>query len=114
MDPIAVAILAITTLIALATTRKTSILNWVASAVNTVGILFVIIAGFAHAKTSNLTDPFLPFGAKGVFQAAAIVYFAFGGFGNIPSMADETRNPSRDIYHWGYSGRCRSSPSYTV
>ncbi|KAH7840332.1 hypothetical protein Vadar_015652 [Vaccinium darrowii] len=96
LDPIAVVVLAIASSLAMASTRKTSVLNWIASAVNSVVILFVIIAGFAHAKTSNLT-PFLPFGVKGVFQAAAIVYFAYGGFDNIATMAEETKNPSRDI-----------------
>ncbi|KAI4332075.1 hypothetical protein L6164_017014 [Bauhinia variegata] len=96
LDPIAVAVLAITTTIAIISTRKTSYLNWIASAVNTLVILFVIIAGFSHAKTSNLT-PFTPYGAKGIFQAAAIVYFAYGGFDSIATMAEETRNPSRDI-----------------
>lgn len=96
LDPIAVAVLATASAIAMASTRKTSYLNWVASAANTIVILFVLIAGFAHADTSNL-KPFFPFGAKGVFQAAAIVYFAYGGFDSIATMAEETRNPSRDI-----------------
>ncbi|KZV46345.1 cationic amino acid transporter 5 [Dorcoceras hygrometricum] len=55
-----------------------------------------LIAGFAHAKASNL-KPFLPHGAEGMFKAAAIVYFAYGGFDNIATMAEETKNPSRDI-----------------
>lgn len=96
LDPIAVLVLAIASTIAMISTRKTSYLNWVASAINTVVILFVIIAGFAHADTANLT-PFLPYGAEGVFRAAAIVYFAYGGFDNIATMAEETKNPSRDI-----------------
>lgn len=96
LDPIAVAILAITSIIAISSTRKTSYFNWIASAVNMVVILFVIIAGFAHANTSNLT-PFMPHGAKGIFVAAAIVYFAYGGFDNIATMAEETKNPSKDI-----------------
>lgn len=96
LDPIAVAVLAIAATIAMTGTRKTSYLNWIASAINTIVILFVLIAGFVHADTSNLT-PFLPYGAKGVFQAAAIVYFAYGGFDNIATMAEETKNPSRDI-----------------
>ncbi|XP_057971522.1 cationic amino acid transporter 5-like [Malania oleifera] len=96
LDPIAVVVLAIAATLAMMSTRKTSYFNWIASAVNTVVILFVIIAGFDHANTSNIT-PFLPYGAKGVFQAAAIVYFAYGGFDNIATMAEETRNPSRDI-----------------
>ncbi|KAK3013797.1 hypothetical protein RJ639_009011, partial [Escallonia herrerae] len=103
LDPIAVGVLAIASTLAMISTQKTSYFNWIASAINTIVILFVIIAGmispslrFAHANTSNMT-PFLPFGAKGVFQAAAIVYFAYGGFDNIATMAEETRNPSRDI-----------------
>ncbi|KAK3034847.1 hypothetical protein RJ639_032302, partial [Escallonia herrerae] len=131
LDPIAVGVLTIASTLAMISTKKTSYFNWIASAINTIVILFVIIAGmislyllviilfrgshpnagcgctsyhraeimpcgFAHANTSNMT-PFLPFGAKGVFQAAAIVYFAYGGFDNIATMAEETRNPSRDI-----------------
>lgn len=96
LDPIAVGVLAISATIAVISTRKTSVLNWIASAVNTIVILFVIIAGFAHADTSNL-KPFLPFGPEGIFKAAAVVYFAYGGFDNIATMAEETKNPSRDI-----------------
>ncbi|XP_059625720.1 cationic amino acid transporter 5-like [Cornus florida] len=96
LDPIAVGILAIASTLAMISTRKTSYVNWIASAVNTIVILFVIIAGFAHANTSNFT-PFLPYGAKGIFKAAAVVYFAYGGFDNIATMAEETRNPPRDI-----------------
>lgn len=96
LDPIAVAILAITSIIAISSTRRTSYFNWIASAVNMVVISFVIIAGLAHANTSNLT-PFVPHGPKGIFVAAAIVYFAYGGFDNIATMAEETKNPSKDI-----------------
>ncbi|CAI9090682.1 OLC1v1025503C1 [Oldenlandia corymbosa var. corymbosa] len=96
LDPIASAVIVVGYTIAIAGTRRTSQLNWIASAINTVVIIFVIVAGFSHAKTSNLS-PFLPHGAEGVFKAAAIVYFAYGGFDNIATMAEETRNPSRDI-----------------
>ncbi|KAF3623427.1 Cationic amino acid transporter 1 [Capsicum annuum] len=96
LDPIAVAVLVITSIIAISGTRRTSYFNWIASAVNMVVILFVIVAGFVHANTSNLT-PFMPHGAKGIFVAAAIVYFAYGGFDNIATMAEEAKNPSKDI-----------------
>lgn len=59
-------------------------------------ILFVITAGFIHAEPEN-TKPFLPFGVKWVFQAAAIVYFVYGGFDNIATVTEQTKNPSRDI-----------------
>ncbi|OWM85723.1 cationic amino acid transporter 5 [Punica granatum] len=96
LDPIAVAVLVTAAMIAMISTRHTSYVNWIASAINTVVILFVIIAGFTEANPSNLT-PFMPFGVEGIFQAAAIVYFAYGGFDNIATMAEETKNPSRDI-----------------
>lgn len=96
LDPIAAGVLLLAAMVAITSAKKTSYLNWIASAVNTVVIIFVIIAGFAHAKTSNL-QPFLPYGAKGVFQAAAVVYFAYLGFDSIATMAEETKNPSRDI-----------------
>ncbi|KAJ4768032.1 Cationic amino acid transporter 5 [Rhynchospora pubera] len=96
LDPIAVVVLIITSTIAIISAKKTSYVNWIASLVHSVIIVFIIVAAFAHADTSNLS-PFLPYGVKGVFQAAAIVYFAYGGFDNIATMAEETRNPSKDI-----------------
>ncbi|KAL8193826.1 hypothetical protein R6Q57_010697 [Mikania cordata] len=96
LDPIAVVVLAIAATIAMSSTRNTSVLNWIASAVNTVVILFVIVAGFSNANVSNM-KPFTPYGVEGVFRAAAIVYFAYGGFDTIATMAEETKNPSRDI-----------------
>ncbi|CAK9150391.1 unnamed protein product [Ilex paraguariensis] len=96
LDPIAVVVLAIAATLAMISTRKTSYFNWIASAINTIVIFFVIIARFAHADTTNL-QPFMPHGAEGVFQAAGIVYFAYGGFDNIATMAEETKKPSRDI-----------------
>ncbi|CAH8300021.1 unnamed protein product [Eruca vesicaria subsp. sativa] len=96
LDPIAVVVIVSSATLASISTRKTSLLNWIASGVNTIVILFVIIAGFLHAETSNLT-PFLPYGPEGVFRAAAVVYFAYTGFDSIATMAEETKNPSRDI-----------------
>ncbi|KAF7151101.1 hypothetical protein RHSIM_Rhsim02G0170900 [Rhododendron simsii] len=39
----------------------------------------------------------MPFGVKGLFQAAAIVGFAYEGFDAITTLAEETKKPSRDI-----------------
>ncbi|KAF7842933.1 cationic amino acid transporter 5 [Senna tora] len=96
LDPIAVAVLAIAATIAATSTRKTSYLNWIASAINTFVILFVIVLGFCHSDAANLS-PFLPYGVPGIFKAAAIVYFAYGGFDSLATMAEETKNPSKDI-----------------
>ncbi|KAK4254619.1 hypothetical protein QN277_009975 [Acacia crassicarpa] len=96
LDPIAVGVLVVSATIAITSTKKTSYLNWIASAINNLVILFVIILGFFFASTSNLS-PFLPYGVRGAFKAAAIVYFAYTGFDNVATMAEETKKPSSDI-----------------
>ena len=58
--------------------------------------MFVIVVGFVHAKASNLV-PFFPYGVKGVFNAAAVVYWSYTGFDMVATMAEETKNPARDI-----------------
>ncbi|KAK7257099.1 hypothetical protein RIF29_30826 [Crotalaria pallida] len=96
LDPIAVLVLFIANGIAMSGTRKTSILTWLSSIVTTLVIAFIIVVGFMHAKTSNLV-PFFPFGVKGVFSSAAVVYWSYTGFDMVATMAEETKNPARDI-----------------
>ncbi|KAK8913919.1 Cationic amino acid transporter 8, vacuolar [Platanthera zijinensis] len=96
LDPIAVVVLISCSTIAALGTRRTSVLNSVASILTIFVIAFVIVAGFANAKPANLS-PFFPFGAKGVFRAAAVVYWAYTGFDMMATMAEETKNPARDI-----------------
>lgn len=96
LDPVAVAVLFIANGIAMSGTRKTSTLNWLSSIVTTMVIVFIIVVGFVHAKTSNLV-PFFPYGVKGVFNSAAVVYWSYTGFDMVATMAEETKNPSRDI-----------------
>ncbi|XP_045805639.1 cationic amino acid transporter 8, vacuolar [Trifolium pratense] len=96
LDPLAVAVLLIANGIAASGTRKTSILTWISSIVTTFIIGFIIIIGFVHGNSSNLTN-FFPYGAKGVFNAAAVVYWSYTGFDMVATMAEETKNPSRDI-----------------
>lgn len=96
LDPIAVVVLIACSTVAMFGTRGTSTLNWLTSLLSVAVIGFIIAAGFTHANPSNLA-PFFPMGAKGVFQAAAVVYWAYTGFDMVATMAEETRNPARDI-----------------
>eukprot|EP01132_Coremiostelium_polycephalum_P009095 gene9095-11146_t len=59
-------------------------------------VLFVIVTGAVYTDSSNWT-PFAPYGAKGIFNAAAITFFAYLGFDGICNVAEEVRNPQRDI-----------------
>ncbi|CAL0303710.1 unnamed protein product [Lupinus luteus] len=96
LDPIAVVVLFIANGIAMSGTKKTSILNWLSSIVTALVIVFVIVVGFIHAKPENLV-PFFPNGVRGVFTSAAVVYWSYTGFDMVATMAEETKNPSRDI-----------------
>lgn len=96
LDPIAVVVLIFANTIAMTGTRRTSLLNWISSLVSFGVIIFIIVVGFFHAKSSNLT-PFFPKGVSGVFQAAAVVYWSYTGFDMVATMAEETKQPSKDI-----------------
>jgi APA family basic amino acid/polyamine antiporter len=59
-------------------------------------IAFFIIMGFFYVKTANW-HPFAPNGYRGVFTAAAIIFFAYIGFDAVSTAAEETKNPKRDM-----------------
>lgn len=96
LDPIAVTVLLIINAIAASGTKLASLLNSISSVISSLVILFIIVVGFVRGKTENLS-PFFPYGAKGVFRAAAVVYWSYTGFDMVATMAEETQNPSTDI-----------------
>ncbi|KAL2645378.1 hypothetical protein R1flu_012965 [Riccia fluitans] len=96
LDVIAVGVLWLTGLVSIVSVRATSTLNWISSLVSTGIILFIIGGGFANADPVNFS-PFLPYGTRGVFSAAAVVYFAYLGFDTVATLAEDTKNPARDI-----------------
>ncbi|XP_026391047.1 cationic amino acid transporter 5-like isoform X2 [Papaver somniferum] len=96
LDPIAVVVLLITNTIAMLGTRGASKLNWIASLVTVALIVFIVIAGCVKGSVDNLT-PFAPYGAGGIFQAAAVLFWAYTGFDMVATMAEETKKPEKDI-----------------
>ena len=96
MDPIAVRILFITSIVAIKSTKATSRIKYIAYTVHIVVLLFIIIARLTHAEASNLSY-FLPYGVEGVFSATAALFFAYIGFDAVATMAEETKNPAKDI-----------------
>ncbi|AUS09309.1 amino acid permease [Laceyella sacchari] len=59
-------------------------------------VLLFIFVGVGYVKPANW-EPFTPFGFEGVFQAAALVFFAYVGFDAVAAAAEETRDPKRDL-----------------
>ncbi|KAF8028293.1 hypothetical protein BT93_E1027 [Corymbia citriodora subsp. variegata] len=96
LDPIAVCICGIVCIFAVLSTKGSSRLNYVASIVHILVIVFIIVAGLTKANTANYT-PFTPFNSRGIFKASAVLFFAYVGFDAVSTMAEETKNPARDI-----------------
>jgi APA family basic amino acid/polyamine antiporter len=59
-------------------------------------ILLFIVVGFNFINPANY-HPFAPHGIPGIFQGAAMVFFAYIGFDTIASAAEETKNPQRSL-----------------
>jgi APA family basic amino acid/polyamine antiporter len=76
--------------------KESTRLNNVMVAIKISVVLLFIAVGVWHVKPANW-QPFAPFGMSGVFNAAALVFFAFIGFDAVTSAAEEVRNPSRDL-----------------
>ncbi|XP_047310885.1 cationic amino acid transporter 1-like [Impatiens glandulifera] len=96
LDPIAIGVIIIITFIAVKSTKASSRINYIASIFHMIVILFIIVAGLANANTKNYAD-FAPKGTRGIFKASAVLFFAYVGFDAVSTMAEETKNPGRDI-----------------
>lgn len=59
-------------------------------------VLFVIIAGAFFVDTNQWT-PFMPNGFSGVLRGVSAVFYAYIGFDAISTMAEEAKNPQRDM-----------------
>jgi amino acid transporter len=79
-----------------------------------VFVLFIIVAGFIKGNLKNLTNiaaavspaamepsinatGFAPFGVRGVFNGAAIVYFSYIGYDAVSTTAEEVKNPAKNM-----------------
>ncbi|XP_011085215.1 cationic amino acid transporter 1 isoform X1 [Sesamum indicum] len=96
LDPISIGIIICVCILAVMSTKGSSRLNYIASVIHIIVIAFIIICGLINASVKNYT-PFAPFGVRGVFKASAVLFFAYVGFDAVSTMAEETKNPGRDI-----------------
>lgn len=59
-------------------------------------ILLVIVVGAFYIDIDNWT-PFMPNGFTGVMGGVAAVFFAYIGFDAVSTLAEESKNPQRDL-----------------
>jgi len=76
--------------------KESSIVNNILVAIK-IGVLlvFVVMAAFSF-KITNFT-PFMPFGVQGVLAGAAAVFFAYSGFARVAVIADEIKDPKKNV-----------------
>ena len=62
-------------------------------------LIFIIVGAAALFTSGNYTNyhPFLPTGFSGVMSGAAIIFFAFIGFNTIAVMAEEIKDPEKNV-----------------
>ncbi|KAF9604590.1 hypothetical protein IFM89_008034 [Coptis chinensis] len=105
LDFIAVAVILVISLCICYSTKESSLLNMVLTALHILFITFVIAIGFWKGDWKNFTEPkdsskpsgFFPYGVSGVFNGAAMVYLSYIGYDAVSTMAEEVKNPSKDI-----------------
>ncbi|WP_042265505.1 amino acid permease [Paraburkholderia heleia] len=93
--PAFLVMMAITALLSVGVRESTRINN-IMVAIKVTVVLLVIAVGVFHVTPANW-HPFMPNGWRGVFGAAAVMFFAFIGFDSVSSAAEEVKNPRRDL-----------------
>lgn len=69
----------------------------IALVLSLIGILLLyVVRGFISVQPDRFT-PFMPFGLGSVFATAGLVFVSFGGLTKISCVAEEVKNPGRNI-----------------
>jgi amino acid transporter len=59
-------------------------------------VILIIVLGFFYVRPENWS-PFAPNGASGVLKGVAAVFFAYIGFDALATVAEECKDPQRDL-----------------
>jgi len=93
---LAIGIVAAITIVLVIGIRESATMNTAMVTLKLIVLAFFIMVGWSYMKGANFR-PFMPNGWAGVQAGAAIVFFAYIGFDAVSTVAEETRNPSRDL-----------------
>ena len=93
---LAFAIVALITIVLVIGIRESAMTNTTMVLLKLCVLGFFVLVGWGYVRTENF-HPFMPNGWAGVQTGAAIVFFAYIGFDAVSTVAEETRNPRRDL-----------------
>jgi APA family basic amino acid/polyamine antiporter len=98
---LAVGIVVLITVILIMGVRESAWFNAVMVALKIVVLTFFIVYGLTLIEPSKLKpgtwEDFAPKGWAGISAGAAVVFFAYIGFDAVSTLAEETKNPQRDL-----------------
>jgi APA family basic amino acid/polyamine antiporter len=97
---LAVLIVAIITIVLVWGIKESANFNAVMVGVKILVLVFFVGIAFYYVSPSTMVhnwEPFQPNGWKGTFVGAALVFFAYIGFDAVSTVAEETKNPARDL-----------------
>lgn len=92
----AVLIVTLVTVVLVIGIRESATFNAIMVGIKIVVLLFFVGVGVFYVKPENW-QPFAPNGFKGIAAGAAIIFFAYIGFDAVSTVAEETKNPKRDM-----------------
>jgi len=97
---LAFAIVALLTVVLVWGVRESARINAVMVVIKLGVLVFFIGAAFYFVPLTTMASnwqPFFPHGLGGTLAGAAVVFFAYIGFDAVSTVAEETRNPGRDL-----------------
>ncbi len=75
--------------------KETALFAIVSTLIESAGLVLIFFIGLPYIGTVDYFE--MPQGLTGVFQASALVFFAYTGFESIVKLSEETKNPEKTI-----------------
>ncbi|VVB01591.1 unnamed protein product [Arabis nemorensis] len=102
VDPCAAVLVFVVTGLLCIGVKESTFAQGIVTTANVFVMLFVIVVGsFLCFKTGwagyQLPTGYFPYGVDGMLAGSATVFFAYIGFDSVASMAEEVKNPQRDL-----------------
>lgn len=76
--------------------KKAGVFNLVIVTITLLSLIYLAFSGIPEVNFENF-KPFAPFGISGIAEAAALLFFAFTGYGRIATLAEEVTDPKKTI-----------------
>jgi APA family basic amino acid/polyamine antiporter len=95
--PIAIALVIILSIINFIGIKTSTFTNIIFTLIEASGLIFIILIGIPHFGSVNYFE--LPIGSSffAIFSSVALIFFAYIGFEDIANIAEEVKNPAKNL-----------------